>query len=91
MTYFNTTGQSGDTLKEYKFKAESQEVRILGHFKRAGKQSPSQVWLALLGIGPLTSVRRAITNLQDAGTLTKTDLQRKGMYGRPEGIWELAA
>jgi len=39
---------------------------------------------------PITSVRRALTNLTDAGDLVKTDKQVKGPYGRPEFIWKLA-
>ena len=42
------------------------------------------------GLVPLTSIRRALTNLTNAGELVKTDKQMKGMYGRPEHQWRLA-
>jgi DNA-binding transcriptional regulator PaaX len=36
---------------------------------------------------PLTSVRRALTNLSKQGKLIKTDEKKKGIYGRDEFIW----
>ena len=39
---------------------------------------------------PITSIRRAITNLTDAGKIIKTDQYVKGNYGKLEHLWELA-
>ncbi len=73
--------------------AEQQEEVVLAIFRahRVAK-SPSQIhaigeqegrkWL-------LTSVRRAITNLTNAGILVHMREHRDGPYGRPEGLWAL--
>ena len=37
---------------------------------------------------PITSTRRAITNLTTAGILQKTNHQSMGPYGRPEHHWQ---
>lgn len=54
--------------------------------------SPSQVWgHAFAGtLLPLTSVRRAITNLEEEGQLIKLPVTRRGLFGRPEHFWTLA-
>ena len=36
---------------------------------------------------PITSTRRAITNLTEDGILVKTSFQSMGQYGRPEHHW----
>jgi hypothetical protein len=40
-------------------------------------------------IVPITSIRRAMTNLTDAGFLEKTDHKRKGPKGKAEYIWKV--
>lgn len=37
---------------------------------------------------PITSTRRSITNLLDAGILEKTSEVKKGLYGSPERLWK---
>ena len=51
--------------------------------------SPSEVWgHAFAGnLLPLTSVRRAITDLEDEGYLTKLTSTRIGLFGRAEHYW----
>lgn len=39
---------------------------------------------------PLTSIRRAITNLCKRGKLYMTDVQSPGIYGKPEYVWKIA-
>jgi len=54
--------------------------------------TPSQVmnWLRDdLGNPPLTSIRRAMSNLSTRGLLVKTNKQHPGLYGRPEYYWKL--
>lgn len=36
---------------------------------------------------PITSIRRAITNLTDEDYLEKTDNLSEGAYGKPEHLW----
>ncbi len=91
--YHNTTESTGSVLRMYQDSAVSQDVRILAAFLENphAPATPSRVlsWV-FNGSVPITSVRRALTNLTDAGELVKTNFQTKGPYGRPEFIWELA-
>jgi len=78
----------------YAHKARAQDHLVLNYFKSSGgRHSPSDI-LDLVWAGgnqpPLTSVRRAITNLQKQGKLIKTEETKVGLYGRPEYKWRLA-
>ncbi len=90
--YFNTTGVQGQELSVYETVTKSQEELILDYFgSRPGMEySPSQVrkYLNLTGV-PITSVRRAITNLTSCDLLRKTSRKVDGPYGRPECCWTL--
>ena len=44
---------------------------------------------AFNNVWPLTSVRRAITNLSSDGELVKTNDKVTGIYGKPEHLWRL--
>ena len=90
--YHNTTESTGHQLRRYQGKAKSQEDQILEWFKTYGRQAtPSKLCkLIYYNRVPITSVRRAFTNLTVAGKLTKTNRQKKGPYGRPEFLWKLA-
>lgn len=92
-SYFNTTHARGAELADCETKARHQEERVANLFKKHAPfpLSPSRVHSALGGdtFGPLTSVRRAVTNLQKAGVLEKLDRRMRGPYGRPEHLWRL--
>ncbi len=89
--YHNTNNETGAVLERSTAKAERQEDVILNLFKRGGEYTPDEVWRQLyLGTHtPLTSVRRAITNLTGLGLLEKTDRQRPGLYGKNVYIWRV--
>jgi len=84
-------------------KAQSQEAAIVSVFEREPDRalSPSEVHRGLISSAPdeperdrwrrtpATSIRRAMTNLTDAGRLRKTDDLVTGPFGRPEHRWEL--
>ena len=92
MTYFNTTQATNPELKVYQDKAATQGARILSFMKQSnGVLTPSAAlkWI-FKDSCPITSVRRAITDLTTSGDLIKTDAQTKGKYGRNEFIWRLA-
>ena len=58
-----------------------------------GEFSPSKILQKLEACGrniPITSVRRAISDLTRNGDLVKTDKQVMGIYGRKEYVWRLA-
>lgn len=91
MIYYNTTHLSGDALKHAVAAAARQDQAILLLFENCGRPfSPSQVYRLMQKAGhnwPITSVRRAITNLEQAGRLTKTGDLIIGLFGRPENTW----
>lgn len=98
-SHHNTTNESGSTLKKYESKAKTQEEKILLYFVQRKMMnqykdgiSPSQLWRALTSYQdntPITSIRRALTNLTNQGKLEKTDRKVPGIYGRPEYLWKL--
>lgn len=91
--FYNTTNETGERLKSFEIIAVTQEDIVLHVFQRrpAGTLlAPSQVWTAGFPITtPLTSVRRAMTNMTIKGLLTKTDTKIKGLYGREAHTWKL--
>jgi len=90
MAFYETINQTDSALKESKKKTRKQEDLIYSLFvKRNQPLSPSMV-LSQSGMNcPITSIRRAITDLTNSGRIVKTDRQVKGMYNKPEHLWEL--
>jgi hypothetical protein len=79
--YFNTTGQSGQSLRDYRTKANSQDQDVLNVFKEVGGElNPESVHARLKLTNtkylktPLSSIRRSITALH------------QGVNGRPPVI-----
>lgn len=93
--YFNTTSLTGDDLRHAIRQADKQDDAILAIYRAAKRPlSPSEVWAECESAGkrwPLTSIRRSITTLTNAGALARLDEQRVGAYGRPEHRWSAAA
>lgn len=90
MTYFNTSNEEGRILKRYEQQADSQESQILNWFARASGflYTPSEIRTHVFtNTVPLTSVRRAMTNLTTRRALVKTDQKHRGPYGRREYCW----
>ena len=90
MSFYNTTHETGSTLKESHYKAMSQEDRILNYFLMFGKPlSTSMILQQMSRNCPITSVRRALTNLTLDNKLIKTDDYVVGDYGKREHLWRL--
>ena len=93
-SFYNTVQAVHPDLNRYETKAKTQEDKILRLFRASfdWHSTPSHVHRILYGETnvPLTSVRRAMTNLTIKGELEKTDRQEKGLYGRNEFVWRLA-
>ena len=91
MSYHNTTGLVGGELRQAEAGATKQEriiLRLFSGLHDGHGLTPSQVHRkAFQSTVPITSVRRAITNLTDRGELVKTDDTAPGPYGRPEHLW----
>lgn len=94
VAYHNTTQMTGAALLEAVRAARNQDEAVLAIFERAGRPlTPSDVWRMTSDAGhrwPLTSIRRAITNLTTDERLVRLDFQRTGVYGRPEHLWAVA-
>lgn len=91
-SFYNTTHLKGEGLRAAEGDAKFQEGIILELFKKHSPLSPSDVWRMYErnhGSILLTSVRRAITNLTTRGKLTKTSIQKTGVYKRPEYVWKI--
>jgi hypothetical protein len=90
MTYFNTTNETGEALATSYKKAKTQEEAIYSYFLSCGEPlSPSMVLDRLALNCPITSIRRAMTNLTDSGKISKTNQYVKGNYGKQEHLWTL--
>lgn len=89
--FYNTIKLSETDLQIARNDAKSQEDFIKFIFKNESdlEITPSQM-LELFGNNiPLTSVRRALTNLTNENFLEKTESMIEGLYGKPEHIWRL--
>lgn len=89
--YYNTNRESGDTLVSSELQAKNQRLIVLGFFKRNPDLllAPHEVQSRVLPTAPLTSVRRALTNLTDQGLLEKTKEMKRGTYGKQVHRWRL--
>jgi hypothetical protein len=90
MPFYNTNQEDFGEESESLRKVVKQEAVIFGLFKSARTpMSPSMVYKALGEKWPITSIRRAITDLTDEGKIVKTQKTIKGIYGKKEHLWEL--
>lgn len=97
--YHNTVPETGKQLAENTAKAIIQDKVILNIFITTTNKygnfltSPEMIWNAYKIISfnnvPLTSIRRAFSNLQKRGLIEKTGEKVEGMYGRKINLWRL--
>ena len=92
-TYHNTLNETGNQLLYSKARARSQQERILAFFCCYPGQyfTPFDIQRRVLPGAPITSIRRAITNLQQAGQLDKTGIMVMGDHGKNNHCWKLKA
>ena len=90
MTFYNTTKESGPALKECKRAVNKQEREVLDEFEDSFPIifAPSEIQ-ELMPQYPITSIRRAITNLTKAGYHRKTHVKIVGPWKRREHCWTL--
>ena len=93
MSYYNTTKQKANQLKNWTQQALSQEV-LIKKFMELNKDlsfTPFEIQDAFLSQDirwPITSVRRALTNLTKDNVIIKTDELVPADYGRPNYKWQ---
>lgn len=86
--YHHTTGDHKSVAINEQ-KAKTQDELILSLFTSHPELSPSQIYERMRFVHPITSIRRALTNLTKAGKLEKTENMIDGMYRRKEHTWRL--
>ncbi len=88
--FYNTTNEKGKELKQSEIKAERQEKAVLKLYSSWLLLTASECW-KMYGVDkcPLTSIRRAITNLSNEGKLIKTEYKKIGIYGKKESAYRL--
>lgn len=90
--FHNSTDLQGDELQQRQLKAGTQNRKVLDFFKTRSYENytPFEVWKSL-GINnqPITSIRRAISDLTDMDYLVKTNVKRPGQYGEQCYCWML--
>ncbi|MDZ7658048.1 hypothetical protein [Fodinibius sp.] len=89
-TVHKTDHYTQEQLEELQEKADGQEKDLARYFWKHpfGRFSPSQLHRNCEFIDwPLTSTRRALTNLTNDDILVKTEYTVEGKYGRDEHQW----
>lgn len=95
--YYNTTNENGSLLKTNTKQAENQTTLTLSVFQTYPTYtfSADEVWQFLIDNEaineqtPLTSIRRAITDLTNEGKIVKTNRKVLGSAGRSTYTWRL--
>lgn len=92
-TFYNTNNLSGAELKLAVINATKQEDAIrLIYLHTRKKWTPWDIHGMMTRAGkkfPITSCRRAITNLMQKGELTKTSEMKIGEYNSPEHFYQI--
>lgn len=91
-SYYNTNGLSGEELKERQRQVTGQTAEVLQIFANNPQVrfTPWQIWEKTGRRYPITSIRRAITNLEGSDYLTKIEVPVKsGPYGSTSMQWIL--
>mgnify|MGYP003134205376 CR=1 FL=1 len=91
--YHNTINAGSDYVQEQVEVCKTQEETIFSIFKKESRLTPSKAWKIYEEITnkrtPITSIRRAISNLSRVQMLYKTNETQKGIYGKPEHVYVL--
>jgi hypothetical protein len=90
-TYYNTNNEPRPERQVSEKKALNQQQIVLNIYQQyqGRRLGPSDILHYFPGV-PITSIRRAITNLTSAGLLEKTDKFSFGNYNKVEHLWQLA-
>lgn len=93
--FYNTTKLSGRQLELEELNAGNQEEMVLHLFMKYPLDylTPFMVQTFVNHTFnkeyPITSIRRAMTNLTNKGRLTKSNIMHVGNYGKPCHTWKL--
>ena len=86
--FYNTINEVSSVLITSHTNTRTQEEIILDCFKSAQEPlSPSMVHFLTKLKCPITSIRRAMSDLTKSGSLTKTPKYTIGKFGKKEHLW----
>jgi len=86
--FYNTINEVSSVLVTSHSNTRTQEKIILDCFKSAKEPlSPSMVHFLTKLKCPITSIRRAMSDLTKRGSLTKTPKYTIGKFGKKEHLW----
>lgn len=91
-SFHNTIGLRSKDLLLAESNCINQEEHVLRFFNENKDKdfTPAEVHNSIFkNWSPITSTRRAITNLTSKGSLEKTENKRKGDYGMMNYAWKL--
>ncbi len=88
MSYYNTTNLKGQDLFEAIMQANSQEEFVLNLLRKNKRMTASEIYRHYPKPAPITSIRRALTDLKKRGLVRKTNMKKRGIYGKPEHFYE---
>jgi len=90
--FYNTINLNSDELIKARLKAKSQEdfIKVVFNLNKDLKVTPSQMHKIVNNSSiPITSIRRAMTNLSNENFLEKTYEKQIGLYGKKEHMWKV--
>ena len=89
--HYNTVPDRGENLKRYRSIAKNQRDRILEFMKRSPDRefTPFEIMRLVMPATPITSVRRAMTDLESDGEIFKTGNKSIGDHGRTNNTWKV--
>ena len=89
--YHNSTNQNETFVIKAANQCKNQEEQVLRVMQMFKQQTASDVWKVLgpTSHAPLTSIRRALSNLTYGGKLMKANKTKIGLYGKPEHYYTL--
>lgn len=89
-SFYNSINLMGVELETAQIKCTRQEYRIFQIFKSGNAYTPfeiQEIYQRQFPEVPITSIRRAITNLESKGVLKKTQTMKAERYGKPNHKW----
>lgn len=91
--FYNTINEK-DQLDLFNTQASKQESIILNWFRENKEKlvTPFEVWELLFDDNtPITSIRRAMTNLTKKGLINKTTVQKVEKFGKRNYCWKFSS
>ena len=93
LTFYNTIDLSSQELVTAKVSVTKQADRVLDIMRKKNKSmTPFEVhffYIQQYPNCPVTSIRRAMTNLTELGKLFKTTDKKIEFYGKPNYKWQI--